>query len=53
MMRLPPVPPPGPKIKLFEPDGDCKKNGDVILPTGVPLLVRLKRLLEYIEKVIA
>jgi hypothetical protein len=45
MMRLPPVPPPGPKIKLFEADGDCKKNGDVMLPTGAPLFVRLKKLL--------
>ena len=53
MMRLPPVPPPGPKIKLFEPEGDCKKNGDVMLPTGAPLFVRLKTLLAFNENVIA
>ena len=51
MIRLPPELPPGPKEKLFEPDGDCKKKGEVMLPTGVPLFVRLKMLLAFNENV--
>jgi hypothetical protein len=43
-MRFPADPPPGPKKKVFDPEGDCRKNGDVMFPTGTPLLVRLKML---------
>ena len=48
-MRLPPELPPGPKKKLFEPDGDCKKKGEVMLPIGAPLLVRFSRLVVHRE----
>jgi hypothetical protein len=49
-MRFPADPPPGPKKKVFDPEGDCRKNGDVMFPTGTPLLVRLKMLLAFNEK---
>jgi hypothetical protein len=50
---LPPDPPLGPKEKLFEPEGDFKKNGEAMFPTGLPLFVRLKMLVALIEKVSA
>jgi hypothetical protein len=53
IVRLPPEPLPGPKKKVFEPEGDCKKNGDAMFPTGAPLFVRFKTLLALMEKLIA
>ena len=50
MVRLPLEPPPGPKKKLEEPDGDFKKYGEVMFPTGGPSFVLLKRLLTFIER---
>ena len=49
MVRLPLEPPPGPKKKLEEPEGDFKKYGDAMFPTGTPSFVRLKRLLTLME----
>ena len=49
--RLPPDPAPGPKEKLFEPEGDFKKNGELMLPTGLPLFVRLRMLKVFTENV--
>jgi len=46
---FPPEPLPGPNEKL-EPDGDCRKKGDAMFPTGTPLFVRLKTLAALIEK---
>src|SRR4026207_2194328 len=53
MIRLPAEPPPGPKLKVFEPEGDFKKKGDDMFPTGGPSFVRLKMLLVLIENVSA
>jgi hypothetical protein len=51
--RLPAEPPPGPKKEILEPDGDCKKKGEVMFPIGVPLLVRFKMLVALTENVTA
>ena len=39
--RLPPdeAVPPGPKRKKLDALVDCRKNGEVMFPTGVPLFV--------------
>ncbi len=39
--------------EAFDPDGDCRKNGDDMLPTGALLLVRLKMFVALIEKLTA
>jgi hypothetical protein len=50
---LPAEPPPGPKKNWFDPDGDCRKNGDAMFPTGTPLFVRLKTFVAFTEKLSA
>ena len=42
---------PGPKKKVFEPEADFKKYGEAMLPTGLPWLLRFKRLLMFAENV--
>ena len=49
-MRLPAEPPPGPKENQLELDGDCRKNGDAMFPTGTLLFVRLKMLVAFTER---
>ena len=46
---MPAEPPPGPK-NWFELDGDCRKNGDDMFPTGTLLFVRLKMLFAFTDR---
>jgi len=50
---LPADPPLGPNENWFDPEGDCRKNGDDIFPTGTLLFVRFKMFEALSEKVTA